>query len=81
MSLIGHFFLSISPLSSTYRFFLNSFPLSPQLNSLNKENLRQRHIIDREAAARKVIMIVSMSSLNQKSAMCIISLHRIFSFE
>ena len=29
-----------------------------QLNSLNKENLRQRHIIDREAAARKVISLL-----------------------
>lgn len=29
-----------------------------QLNSLNKENLRQRHIIDREAAARKVIALL-----------------------
>lgn len=31
--------------------------LNQQLNSLNKENLRQRHIIDREAAARKSLQL------------------------
>ena len=29
---------------------------SYQLNTLNKENLRQRHLLDREAAARKVMI-------------------------
>jgi hypothetical protein len=28
--------------------------LNQQLNSLNKENLRQRHLLDRESAMRKV---------------------------
>ncbi|XP_015780773.1 PREDICTED: polyamine-modulated factor 1-binding protein 1-like isoform X1 [Acropora digitifera] len=31
--------------------------LNQQLNSLNKENLRQRHIIDREASARKGLQL------------------------
>lgn len=57
---VGFAFTFIKPFLSTFTF------LCLQLNSLNKENLRQRHIIDREAAARKVITSFIIFSLTKK---------------